>query len=117
MDISKLSIGKIDGLNLKISFASKYTQFGDLIKLHNEIYEIESVYNRHSDIVEDLLHKAIVNNSAFKNGIMKIRGLFDNNDKLYKRYLIGNYAFEEEILNRPLAKFTQDIAKQLKLIS
>lgn len=116
IDIKKLSIGKTNAVNTKIVFKAKYSQFDDFIKEHNKIYEIESIYNRHTDIVEDLLHKAIVNNRSSKLDILKIKGLFNGDEKLYKRYLIGNYAYEDEIFNRPLAKFTQDIAKQLGLI-
>ena len=47
--------------------------------------------------------------------MMKIKGLFSD-ERQFLRYLIGNYAFSDEINERPLSKFTQDIARQLKLI-
>lgn len=116
VEIKKLSIGDVKGLNIKVSFVSKYPQFNTLTETHNKIFEVDSSYNRHIDIVEDLLYKKIIRNSSFKSDVMKIRGLFNGDDGLYKRYLIGNYALENEILDRPLSKFTQDISKQLEII-
>ena len=82
---------------------------------HDSIFDITEIYQRHTDIVEDLLYKSIICNSSFKKDVKKIKGLFEN-DSTYNRYLIGNYYMKSEILKRPLAKFTQDIARQLKLI-
>jgi hypothetical protein len=115
-DLRSLSIGKVKKLDLTVSYQARFPSVYDFVKTHNNLYDIEPSYNRHHDIVEDLLHKAIVNNSAFKTDVMKIKGLFDGDNALYKRYLLGNYAYEGEILQRPLSKFTQDIARQLNLI-
>jgi len=116
IDLKKLTIGKIKSLPLTIIFSPKYAPFAPMVQLHNETYHIEAGYQRHTDIVEDLLCKAVVNNSSFKKDIMAIKGLFDGDEKLYKRYLLGNYALQDEVLERPLAKFTQDIARQFEII-
>lgn len=115
-DVTKISIGDVSKLNLKIDFRQKYKQYIDYVNNHDSVFDIRESYQRHEDIVEDLLYKAIVYNSSFKKDMMKIKGLFKNNDRIYNRYLIGNYSKKEEILKRPLAKFTQDIAKQLEII-
>ena len=47
---------------------------------------------------------------------MNIKGLFNGDEELYNRYLIGNYSLTSQILERPLAKFTQDVARQFELI-
>jgi hypothetical protein len=86
------------------------------VKDHDEIFSIEGIYKNHNDIAQELLTKAIIYNSAQEKSIMEIRGLFDEDKATYLRYLLGNYPYEEDILKRPLAKFTQDIAKQLGLI-
>jgi len=115
-DVKKISIGDISGLDLKIDYKHKLKQQRAFVKEHNEIFDIVNIYQRHQDIVEDLLYKAVIYNSNFKKDIMKIKNLFNKNDRMYQRYLIGNYSKKEEISKRPLAKFTQDIARQLKLI-
>lgn len=115
-DVRKISVGDVSGLNLEIDYKHKYKQHKDFVKRHSSTFDIRESYQRHEDIVEDLLYKAIVYNSSFKKDMMKIKGLFKNNDRIYNRYLIGNYSMKEEILKRPLAKFTQDVAKQLELI-
>jgi hypothetical protein len=115
-DVKKISSGDVCGLNLDIEFKSLYSNYETFVNNHNKTFDIESIYNRHRDIAEDLLYKAIVNNSDFKSDMMNIKGLFNNDERLFQRYLIGNYAFEDEIMERPLAKYTQDIARQLELI-
>lgn len=114
--LSKLSLGDLKKLDMKIEYNSKYTSFNDLVKRHNDLFEIENTYQAHLDIAEDMLHKAIVNNSAFKKDILAIKGLFGGDSSLYNRYLIGNYSIEDDILQRPLSKLTQDLASQLEII-
>lgn len=115
-EIKKLSIGDIRNLSIGITYKARFTVFDDLVNTHNNIYDIQSCYARYTDIVEDLLSRAILHNSAFKKDIMAIKGLFGGDENLYKRYLTGNYMLEAEILERPLAKFMQDIAKQFEII-
>lgn len=111
----QLTVGDVSKLNITVKFEATSAAYKTLVEDHNKLFDIETSYNRHTDIAEDLLYKAIVNNSSFKKDVLKINGLFPNPD-VYDRYVIGNYSRPDEILDRPLAKFTQDIARQLKLI-
>lgn len=113
-DPKKLTINEIKYQKLEIQFVPKYLDPDKIIKEHDKIYDITGVYNRHQDIAEDLLTSAILYSSA-KIHYSSIRGLFPSQE-LYKRYLIGTYIKKQDILKRPLTKFRQDIAKQLKLI-
>lgn len=113
---SKLVFNEIKKQNLEVIFRPKpkYPDKDELIKKHDELYDITGIYNRHQDVAEDLLTSAILYKSAKKH-YQSIEGLFLSND-LFKRYLIGTYSDSESILERPLTKFRQDIARQLGLI-
>jgi hypothetical protein len=69
------------------------------------------------DIAEELVHKRMAYNKAYRFYLEN-----DYKSKLFpdqaiiNRLLIGNYDKPEDIHKRPMAKFTQDIAKQLGLI-
>jgi len=114
--LEMLTTGKVKELDVPIIFRAKFSNYTALVDGHNDLFDIVSSYSRHVDIIHDLLYKAIVNNSAFKKDLMNIRGLFNGDDELYYRYLIGNYSLKSQILERPLAKFTQDVARQFELI-
>jgi hypothetical protein len=116
IDLRKLTIGNVKKLDINIRFVARYPEFDNLISTHTDLYDIEGTYSRHYDIVQDLMVKAVMNNSSFKSDIMEIRGLFDGDESLYRRYLLGNYGITEEITERPLSKMTQDIAKQFEII-
>lgn len=80
-----------------------------------EILDIEGIYNTQKDIVEELIHKAKIYNDSYKSSLIKqFPSLYSNS--LYGRLLIGTYSDSKDIHKRPLAKFIQDIARDLELI-
>lgn len=83
----------------------------------NERFHINGIYNTQKDIIEELLHKREAYRSAYKKGLTSIldKKLFPD-EAMIDRLLIGTYTKKEEIHRRPLTKFTQDIARQLKLL-
>jgi hypothetical protein len=88
----------------------------DLIENHNELFQVQGITDCNVDLVEELVHKAKVYNDSYKKTIVdSFKGLFPDTT-LINRLLIGNYDKPEDIHKRPMAKFTQDIAKQLGLI-
>lgn len=102
--------------NLHVKFRSKYRSRIDFVNRHNDMYQIDAVYERHKDVVKDLMIKSVLYGSRFRDQLLEVKGLFDGDERLYRRYLLGNYGFEDEIAERPLVKLTRDIAKDLKLI-
>lgn len=80
---------------------------------HNQSYDIYGIYNTQKDVVEELFWKAKAYN---KTRINELADLLDLDKAQVKRMVIGSYIDYEDIHKRPLTKFTQDIAKQLKLI-
>lgn len=101
--------------SIKINFVHRSNAHRSLVKKHSKLFDITGIYENHSDFAEELLIKAILYPKSKKKELLKIKGLFVD-EATYLRYLLGNYPLQEDILRRPLAKFTQDIARQLKLI-
>lgn len=85
-------------------------------KLFNELFDINGIYNTQKDLAEELIIKARIYNKPYKNFLIKTFPKLFNNSNLSNRVLVGNYCNPEDIHKRPMAKFSQDIAKQLKLI-
>ena len=112
---SKLTIIGLKKQKLKIEFIAKYKDPLKIVKKHNEMYHINGVYNRHLDVAEELLMLSIVYTKMQANKHLKINGLFSNKED-YFRFLLRNYSLKQDILKRPLAKLTQDIARQLRIV-
>lgn len=83
---------------------------------YNKTFNIQGIYNTQKDIVEEIAYKVKVYTPAFKHDLVQhFQTLFPNTDML-DRLILGNYTKENEVHMRPMAKFSQDIAKQLGLI-
>lgn len=102
--------------DIKINFTTLLSD-NTLLENHNKYFKIKQLYNTQKDLAEELLHKKIVYGRAYKLYLEK-----DYKEKLFpdqamvNRLIIGNYDKPEEVHKRPMAKFTQDIAKQIGLI-
>ena len=88
-----------------------------LRKSYNEIFDIQGIYDTQKDIAEELIYKAKVYTKSYKEDLINdFNELFIHPD-LLDRLILGNYSLHEEMHNRPMAKFSQDIARQLGLIT
>lgn len=104
-----------DSSKIKVHFQSNNGEF-DLLSNHNELFQIQGIIDCNSDLAEELVHKAKVYNNSYKKSLVdSFRTLFPD-QTIINRLLIGNYDKLEDIHKRPMAKFTQDIARQLGLI-
>ncbi len=103
--------------DLKISFETDIHGNVALTKKMDETFHVTGIYDTQKDIVAELLNIRDAYRNAYKSGLVQ---QFDNkifaDEAMIDRLLIGNFSKKKEIHMRPLAKFTQDIAKQLKLI-
>lgn len=88
----------------------------DLLKNHNELFQIDSVYDNHKDVAEELILKAKANPQTYRRILEKEFSKIFPDPTIIDRLLIGNYSKPEELCKRPMSKYTQDIARQLKLI-
>lgn len=119
-ELDKLSIYKYwrnrERENIKIGFKALNGK-DELKNNHEDYFKITEIYETQKDIVEELLHKRIVYTKLYQEHLKD-----QYNSRLFPDYammnrlMIGNYDKPEEIHKRPMAKFTQDIAKQLGLI-
>lgn len=105
-------------LDLKKIKINLETTNGDvaLLQNHNELFQIQKVYDSQKDVGEELIWKSKANPTAYKYQLNKIFNKIFPDPSIIDRMIIGNYSKPEEIFKRPLAKYTQDIAKQLKII-
>jgi hypothetical protein len=85
-------------------------------KKYDQMFSIQGLYDTQKDIVEELIHKKEAYTNAYKNNLVtSLKSIFPDK-AIIDRLIIGNYTASEDIHQRPFAKFTQDIAQQLKLI-
>jgi len=115
IDIEKLSIGDTNNIDLPILFNHTTHEHEDFVKNHDKLYNISGIYERMEDEARKLLNVAIVNNKTNRLMTRGIKGLFPD-EKTHLEYILGNHPYKNQIIEKPMAKFTQDIAKQLKLI-
>lgn len=95
-----------------------------LIKFHEPVdanfkatFAIEGIYETQKDIAEELVLKSMIYNKSYTDSLRNgLKNLYKDKAPMLERLLVGNYTDENDIHKRPMAKFTQDIAKQLKLI-
>lgn len=104
-----------DCSKIKVCFQSSNGDL-DLLSNHDELFQIQGIIDCYTDLAEELLHKAKVYNNSYKESLVNsFKALFPD-QTIINRLLIGNYDRPEDIHKRPMAKFTQDVAKQLGLI-
>lgn len=106
-----LLTSKVDDIEIKLVKGKNGTI--NYLKHHNDIYDIEGLYSTQKDIVEELFWKA----KAYpEDRIEELSILLKLPIPIIRRMVLGNYVDLEDIHKRPLAKFQQDIARQLGLI-
>lgn len=101
------------GLSIKMIPAT------DSMRKNIEVFNLEPLYNHHTDHAAELLLKSRINNSKPYRSFLKNR--FKQNgieltDAELNRILIGNYTEQKDYGKRPLAKLYHDIALELGLI-
>lgn len=112
--IEKLVLNDISKskLTIQIKYEDNDREF---VEEHDRIFNLKGIYQNHADVAEEILMKAQMYPELKREELIEMHGLFDDEATFY-RYFLGNYHLEEDSLKRPLAKFTRDIAKQIKLI-
>lgn len=88
----------------------------DLLKNHNELFQIGAIYESHIDVAEELVLKAKANPQSYRRMLEKSYSKLFPDPTIIDRLLVGNYTKPEELGKRPISKYTQDIARQLKII-
>lgn len=87
-----------------------------LEKMFNRFFHIETLYQAHTDVAEELIWKHKIYNKAYQWVFRKQFKWLWFKESDFNRFILGNYDTVENIHKRPLAKMTQDIARQLGII-
>jgi len=104
-----------DSSRIKVCFKSTYGE-NDMLVNHDEVFQIQGIADCNLDLAEELVHKAVVYNNSYKKSLVdSFKALFPD-QTIINRLIIGNYDKPVDVHKRTMAKFTQDIAKQLGLI-
>lgn len=112
LDKTSLVKYRVNGVNAELKI-----KFDDAGSGFNETFAVESIYNTQKDIAEELVLKSMIYNKTYTDVLRaSLVKLYRDKAPMLERLLAGNYTNEKDIHKRPMAKFTQDIAKQLGLI-
>lgn len=104
-----------DYLNLNIYFESVDGDYKYLNE-YNKMFAIQGIYDTQKDIAEELIHKAKVYTDAYNQSLINNYSKLFPDKSVLDKLIVGNYADSAEVFKRPMAKYSQDIAKQLGLI-
>lgn len=105
----------LDNSNLKVHFESSNGDF-KLLNEYNKMFGIQGVYDTQIDIAEELVHKAKAYTNAYKKNLVNNFNKLFPDKLILEKLIVGNYAAPSEVHKRPMAKYSQDIARQLGLI-
>jgi len=101
--------------DIKIRFESLNGN-SQLLENHNKLFMVQAIADKQVDIAEELLLKSKLYTPAYKKSLVDSLGKIFPDTTIIDRLIVGNYAKPEDVHKRPLAKLTQDIARQLGLI-
>lgn len=83
---------------------------------YEDMFSIEKIYNTQKDMVEELVHKVDVYTKEYNQELVTSFNALFPDQAMLNRLIIGNYDRPEDIHKRPMAKFIQEIARDVKLI-
>lgn len=99
--------------NLKINLNLKYNP---VAKAHDEMFGLSDQYAAHNDVAMELLWKAHVYTNQYKDELKCLLQTAGIGTGELNRIITGNYSNPEDFHKRPLAKLTNDLAKDMGLI-
>lgn len=109
----------MDKEKLQIEFkeeANAPEDLKDLRELYNDKFRIESLYQEHRDVVEEVLWKKYTYSQAYLDSLKAAFAKLPNADLSdVSRLVMGNYLKPNDVYKRPLAQLVQDVAKQVHL--
>lgn len=83
---------------------------------HIKEFRLNYIYDKHTDIVEELVLKSLYYNETKRNELKHTFEELNLDNSMIDRFILGNYTLDSEINRRPLSKLAKDIGKQLKII-
>ncbi len=80
-------------------------------------FGLEKLYERHKDIVLELIQKAEIYNESYLDELMQnYEGIFFKNREDLMRLVTCGYVSDDDLHKRPLSKLIKDISTELKLL-
>ncbi|MEO7214526.1 MAG: hypothetical protein ABIX36_17100 [Mucilaginibacter sp.] len=89
---------------------------GTKTKTFQEAFNIQGIYETQKDVAEELIIKSQVYTESYRDALKNSFGRLLSDEDLSNRILVGNYTDKDDIHKRPMAKFMQDIARQLDIL-
>lgn len=84
----------------------------NLPKSNMHTFQIERLYQEHTDVVIELILKHLHYPQSYINELAN----FGYNEEEIYRFVFSNYLNEDALIKKPLAKLTRDIARELNLL-
>lgn len=103
-----------DGDDIKYSLVDRDQP--DKVSAFGTKFKIDAIYSTQKDLAEELLLKSQMYNDTYRKILRESFSKLGISNVSIDRIILGNYVKENEIHKRPLSKFMQDIARDLKLI-
>lgn len=107
-----------DPSEIKIVFKENEGGNEIFVSNHDSSYDIMGIYNTQKDLVEELIQKSLIYTPKYRKELQdQLQKLSKGNNPIYiNRLITGNYYLSKDIHLRPMSKFTQDIAENVRLI-
>ena len=86
------------------------------LALLREKLHIDSLYDQFTDVAEEVVWKRMAFDQGYLKALSNSSALKMLRQSDVNRFILGTYDTPEDIHKRPLAKLTQDVAKQLGII-
>jgi hypothetical protein len=83
---------------------------------NSETFKIEELYNRHKDMVIEMVQNTILYDDSYVNSLFKKFGgsLFGSKEDVL-RLITKNYITDDDVPKRPFSKFSRDIHNEFGL--
>ncbi|WP_444543875.1 hypothetical protein, partial [Poseidonibacter ostreae] len=109
----KLDFFDEERIKLKVEILNKKLK----VENHIEVFNIENLYEKHKDIVKELLQKRVIYSDSYIDELFSLYGgsVFSSREELLRLITCG-YVSNEDINKRPLSKLIKDISEDLGMI-
>ena len=97
---------------LKIKLDDMGSKFA---KNHIDMFKLEDRYSIQKDIAAELIWKSVIYSKPYLDDLEKLLNKTGVNKQELKRIILANYPQKDDFHKRPLAKFMNDLAEDLKL--
>lgn len=85
----------------------------NLIQKNLDVLGLEKLYQIHTDVVCECIKKGMMYSKEYINDMVNTYSdVFESKEEVYQ-LIFGNYLNSEDYCNRPLAKMTKDIVKEI----